>query len=84
MTLELFKKETCPYCRRVMNYIDSTGRTDIQYQDIINRPETAERLVSEGGMLQVPCLFIDGRPLYESMDIIEWLEEHPAGEAAHE
>ena len=25
----------------------------------------------------LPCLFIDGEPLYESMDIIKWLEEHP-------
>lgn len=27
--------------------------------------------------MQVPCLFIDGEPLYESMDIIKWLEENP-------
>lgn len=76
MILELFKKDTCPYCRRVMDHIDSTGRTDIQYQDIINSPEAAERLLNEGGIMQVPCLFIDGQPLYESLDIIRWLEDH--------
>ncbi len=77
MTLELFKKETCPYCQRVMRFIDSAGRTDIVYRDIRESAEAAEELVRVGGKSQVPCLFIDGRPLYESQDIIEWLEEHP-------
>ena len=77
MTLELFKYDTCPYCRRVMDYIASVGRTDIRYEDIHKNPEEAERLLSVGGKMQVPCLFIDGVPLYESMDIIKWLEEHP-------
>ena len=77
MKLELFKYDTCPYCRRVMDHIASTGRTDIHYQDIHKSPEAAERLLSVGGKMQVPCLFIDGEPLYESMDIIRWMEEHP-------
>ena len=34
-------------------------------------------LIEHGGKEQVPCLFIDGKPLYESLDIIAWLEEHP-------
>ena len=34
----------------------------------------AGTLVSVGGKQQVPCLFIDGAPLYESGDIVEWLE----------
>ena len=76
MTLELFKHDTCPYCRRVMDFIEAAGRTDIHYQDIRKSPEAAERLLSVGGKMQVPCLFIDDEPLYESMDIIKWLEEH--------
>ena len=77
MTLELFMHGTCPYCRRVTDYIESTGRTDILYHDIHKNPEVAERLVKTGGKEQVPCLFIDGEPLYESLDIISWLEDHP-------
>ena len=77
MTLELFKKDTCPYCLRVMEYISSTGRTDIQFRDIRKNPEDAERLLTVGGVMQVPCLFIDGEPLYESLDIVKWLEDHP-------
>jgi glutaredoxin len=32
-------------------------------------------LVSNGGKRQVPCLFIDGKPLYESEDIIDYLAQ---------
>lgn len=78
MTLELYKMDTCPYCRRVMDYIASTGRTDIVYKDILKSDEAEATLIAVGGKRQVPCLFIDGKPMYESMDIIHWLEAHPA------
>ena len=77
MRLELFKFDTCPYCRRVMDAIRKSGRTDIAYLDIHESAEARNRLIREGGKEQVPCLFIDGSPLYESLDIISWLEEHP-------
>ena len=77
MTLELYKKETCPYCQKVMSYISTSGRTDIIFRDIIKDREAAETLLQIGGKKQVPCLFIDGKPLYESNDIISWLEDHP-------
>ena len=31
---------------------------------------------AKGGKRQVPCLFIDGKPLYESSDIIAWFEQN--------
>ena len=77
MTLELFKKDSCPYCQKVMKYIASSGRTDIIYRDIIEDEKADQQLVKVGGKRQVPCLFIDGKPMYESMDIINWLQEHP-------
>ena len=60
-----------------MRFIASSGRTDIIYRDISESEEAAEQLVSVGGKRQVPCLFIDGEPLYESQDIIDWIEAHP-------
>ena len=77
MTLELYKMDTCPYCRKVMSYIESSGRNDIVYKDIIQSREAEEELIKTGGKRQVPCLFIDGEPFYESLDIIDWLEAHP-------
>ena len=77
MSLELYKFDTCPYCQRVMEYITKTGRTDVVYRDIHQSEEAAQTLERVGGKRQVPCLFIDGTPMYESLDIIQWLEEHP-------
>ena len=77
-SLILYKKDTCPFCRKVMEYILSAGRKDVIYKDIVHDPEAAKELTSVGGKLQVPCLFIDGEPMYESLDIIRWLEENPA------
>ena len=77
MKLELYKQETCPFCRRVLQHISESGRNDINYHDIITDEGAAEELTEIGGKLQVPCLLIDGEPMYESMDIIEWLQAHP-------
>jgi len=77
MKLELYKMDTCPFCRKVMNEIDRQGRNDIEMHDINRNPEDRETLIRVGGMLQVPCLFIDGKPMYESGDIVAWLRENP-------
>ena len=77
MKSELYKFDTCPYCRRVMSFIDESGRTDIEMHDIHKNDEDMKRLIEVGGKRQVPCLLIDGKPMYESLDIIEWLKKNP-------
>ena len=77
MKLELYMFETCPYCRRVLNYLAESGRTDVELHNIHKNVEDRRRLIEVGGMEQVPCLFIDGDPMYESLDIIDWLKAHP-------
>lgn len=77
MKLELYMFETCPYCRRVLNYLDESGRTDVELHNIHKNTEDRQRLIEVGGMEQVPCLFVDGVPMYESLDIIDWLKAHP-------
>lgn len=77
MKLELFKFDTCPYCKKVFRAIEESGRTDIEMHDIHQSEEARQRLIRIGGKQQVPCLFIDGQPMYESDDIVEWLAAHP-------
>ena len=77
MKLELYKMSTCPFCRKVMRAIDELGRTDIEMHDIIESAEDKARLIRDGGKMQVPCLFIDGKPMYESDDIVAWLRANP-------
>lgn len=73
--LELFMKPTCPYCIKVMNFMSENNIT-IPLRDIVADESAAETLTAIGGKRQVPCLFIDGKPLYESGDIIEWLRDN--------
>ncbi len=74
MELKLYKKNSCPYCRRVMQAIADLD-ADIELHDIEESEEDLDWLLEHGGKgKQVPCLFIDGEPLYESDDIIEWLQ----------
>lgn len=73
--LELFMKPTCPYCIKVMNFMSENNIT-IPLRDIVADEDAAETLIAIGGKRQVPCLFIDGKPLYESGDIIEWLRDN--------
>ena len=77
MKLELFKFDACPYCQRVLRELQREGRTDVELLDTRENPANQARLVREGGLDQVPCLFIDGKPLYESLDIIDWLKKNP-------
>lgn len=77
MKLELYKKDSCPFCQRVMRYLAKSGRSDVIFHDTVKDQGAAEKLTAVGGKLQVPCLFIDGEPMYESMDIIAWLHAHP-------
>lgn len=83
MKLDLYMFSTCPFCRRVISEINAQGRTDIEMHDIHMNEADRIKLIAVGGKQQVPCLFIDGAPMYESGDIIEWLRANPqaAGDA---
>lgn len=71
-SLVLYYKPTCPYCQRVLNFMQDKG-IELEKHDILTDHEALETLIRVGGRQQVPCLFIDGKPLYESSDIITFL-----------
>ena len=77
MKLELFFATVCPYCHMVRGEIEKEKRTDVEFFNIDESEEALKRLVETGGKEQVPCLCIDGKPLYESRDIVKWLRAHP-------
>ena len=70
--MTLYYKTTCPYCLRVLSFMESNGIT-MDMADIAQSSHAAD-LVRIGGKRQVPCLVIDGKALYESADIIEYLK----------
>jgi len=76
MKLELYYKAECPFCQKVLNYMmDNCQIKDVELVDIKERNNN-EDLIKRGGKDQVPCLFIDGKPLYESDDIIKYFKEN--------
>ena len=77
MELKLYMFETCPFCRKVLNEIESSGRTEVELHNIHKSELDRMELISVGGKQQVPCLFIDGKPMYESDDIVAWLRANP-------
>ena len=71
--LTLYYSATCPFCQKVLRFCDANGiKLDLKST---TNPEAREELIRVGGKSQVPCLFIDGEPLYESNDIIDFLAE---------
>ncbi|MDJ1122812.1 glutaredoxin [Olsenella sp. YH-ols2217] len=73
--LELFYRPTCPYCVKVLTWMKNEGVDNVTLYDISSDSEAVKRLVAEGGKKQVPCLFVDGQPMYESNDIIAFLDK---------
>lgn len=73
--LVLYKYDTCPYCMRVMRAL---GELDLEVtlRDTIRDRGARDALFEATGRTQVPCLFIDGQPLFESADIVAWLRAH--------
>ena len=73
--LELFKYDACPFCVRVMDLISKLN-IKVEMKDIMLEPESLRRLVSDTGRRTVPCLYIDNNPMFESLDIMNWLSEN--------
>ena len=73
--LVLYKYDACPFCYRVQSGIDSLG-LDVPMRDTRAEPGARDELYEKTGRTQVPCLFIDGQPLFESADILVWLEAY--------
>lgn len=75
MKLELFKYDSCPFCMRVMNKIEELN-VQVEMRDILMDQSNLQRLMQDTGRRTVPCLYIDNKPMFESSDIMSWLEEN--------
>ena len=72
--INLFILDTCPYCKKVIDYLKTTS---IKFSLLdINNPHNYEEMIRLGGKRQVPFLFDDKNnvTMYESSDIIEYLK----------
>lgn len=74
--LKLYYKEECPFCKKVLQYMRRNNVDGVELMDIKAYSKIQEELIRVGGMDQVPMLLIDGQPLYESDDIIQWFKDN--------
>lgn len=76
---ELYFKPDCPFCLKVLNFFrdnDIIKYPSYNIEDETAGYENQEKLEKVGGKIQVPCMVIDGKAMYESDDIIEYAKEH--------
>lgn len=71
--LTLYHFESCPYCARVRDFL-AKENIKVSMKDTHADPAFKAELMKIGGKTQVPCLVIDGKAMYESMDIINWFK----------
>jgi glutaredoxin 3 len=71
--LVLYKTDACPYCIRVLRVINQL-QVEILIRDTRRNRKWRDDLQRRTNRTQVPCLFIDGEPMFESNDIIAWIK----------
>ena len=69
--LLLYTMDYCPYCIKVDRYLESRA-IKVKQKKLNGDQAVRAELLALSGRTQVPCLSIDGRPLLESDDIIQW------------
>ena len=77
--LALYQYAACPFCVKVRRAMKRSA-LNIETRDAKRNEQFKEELLAGGGRLKVPCLRIeedngDVRWMYESGDIISYLEE---------
>lgn len=73
--LDFYYFDACPYCQRVIRVIEK-HKIKVNWIDIYEDTNALQKLVYITGKKTVPCLFINGDPMHESLDIMAWLEKN--------
>ena len=76
--MNLYYTPTCPFCMKVLSFLQENNIT-IELTDLTQQRELIPKLTEMGGKTQVPFLITNeekGEGIYESDDIIAYIEEH--------
>lgn len=75
--IRLYQYDSCPYCYRVRQFIQAFGLEkgkDYELVEARNGTKGREEVIRLGGISQVPFL-VDGEiKMYESLDIIDYIQ----------
>lgn len=85
--LALYQFYACPFCVKTRRTIHALN-INIDYRDATNNADYRRELGEQGGEIKVPCLRIENNDkvewLYESSEIIKYLEQQFRTEAIEE
>jgi len=71
----LFYYESCYFCRKVLNFLEKNNLS-LELKNIRTSEENYQELINLNHSSQVPCLLINGEPMLESDDIIDYLKKN--------
>ena len=75
MILNLYYYDSCPFCQIVLKVIKDLNLL-VDFKNIHQDEKNLQKLLKDTGRKTVPCLYIDGKPLFESLDIVAWLKKN--------
>ena len=75
LSIALYYSPRCPYSKKVLSYLRQQNLS-IPLKDVTVDKQAKEELQKIGGYSVVPCLIINGEPIYDPSEIIDWLSEH--------
>ena len=73
--LDLYYYDSCPFCQIVIKVIEELNLL-VDFKNILEDKANLLKLLKDTGRKTVPCLYIDGKPLFESLDIVAWLKKN--------
>ena len=74
MRIELYHRWHCPYSKRVRDFVDENALGEkVEYLELGEAEGAEDKLADLTGGSQVPCLVVDGEPILQSADIVDWL-----------
>ena len=77
MNLKLYYYNQCPFCQVVLRKIDSLDlQTHVDFCNTLEDEKCRDEHLQKTGRRTVPCLYIDDDPMFESRDIVMWLEKN--------
>jgi glutaredoxin 3 len=75
MSIQLYHRWHCPYSASVRDFIDhhKLGQ-EIEFLELSESRASETKLTELTSQSQVPCLVVNGRPILESDEIVQWLQ----------
>lgn len=73
--VKLYYSDFCPHCTESVEYIKENN-LDVELLNCTKDMKLQKEIYQLGGKSQVPMLSIDGKAMYESKDIFQWLKEN--------